>query len=177
MLAPLNPSWWPNVYQYQNICSCFLALFSALQWSAFLLLSHWQSSCQKVTWSSWQFSPGPVYHFRAEPIPGFCPLIICASNRSPLREFALGFLAEVCSDIYQEILKTDKEKKKKKDFFIGICLKKKKESVSAFLNFHTQSFQFHGNLSPFHAGDVSNWEPREKEGLLSEQRLAILLYT
>lgn len=65
----------------------------------------------------------------------------------------------------------------KKDLVIGICLKRKKKSVYAFPNFHTRSFQFHGNLSPFHAGDVSNWEPREKQGLLCEQRLAILLYT
>lgn len=67
--------------------------------------------------------------------------------------------------------------RKKEDLFTGICLKRKEEFVYAFPNFHTHSFQFHGNLSPFHAGDVSNWEPREKEGLPSEQRLAILLYT
>lgn len=67
--------------------------------------------------------------------------------------------------------------RKKEDLFTGMCLKRKEEFVYAFPNFHTHSFQFHGNLSPFHAGDVSNWELREKEGLLSEQRLAILLCT
>lgn len=175
MLAPLNPSGWSNMYVSINICSCFPALFSALQQSpAFLLLSHWQSSCWKATWSSWQFSP--VYHFRAESIPGSWLLIFCGSKTSPLRESALGFLAEVCSDIYQEIQKTYWGWGEM-DLLIGICFKRKKESAHAFLNFHTQSFQFHGNLSPFHAGDVSNWEAREKEGLLSEQRLAILLYT
>lgn len=34
--------------------------------------------------------------------------------------------------------------------------KKGRELVYAFPNFHTQSFQLHGNLSPFHTGVVSN---------------------
>lgn len=108
----------------------FPGFFSALQQSpAFLLLSHWQSSCQKVTWSSWQFSPGPVYHFRVQSTPGFWPLIFCGSNRSPLREIALGFLAEVCSDIYQEIQETY-ERGGKKGLSHWHMFKKEKKNLS-----------------------------------------------